>query len=307
MEIVDLQLHEPAPFLPWDGESDDIRRRVVMEALLQMMDAVGVDAVVLHPVEDPALADQLAREEPGRFSSVPFILGGRAGRLRRHAIDPEAPDIEERITQTFAEPGVVALRFTANPSFAPEEFAKFQSGGYDRALAACERQGIPVLLMISGAPAAATRVAERYPELQVIVDHIGLKQRPFEQPDDPEWLRLPDVLKLAEYPNIALKLCGAPGLSRERYPFPDVRPYVDKLVAAFGPDRLAWASDIGRFRGRIGWTIRAPDAQGPYPGKHNYMESLAFYLHSNELSDSEKGKILGATTRRLLHWPGPKI
>jgi len=92
---------------------------------------------------------------------------------------------------------------------------------------------------------------------------------------------------------------------------------------------LAWGSDIGRFRGRIGYTIRVleaatgdkpaqvvigPDAHVPgpppngpaYSGKHNYMEALAPFLFSSQLSQSEKELILGQTTRRLLKWPGTK-
>jgi L-fuconolactonase len=118
----------------------------------------------------------------------------------------------------------------------------------------------------------------------------------------PKWQKLDEVLALAEYPNVALKMCGPAGLSEEGYPFADVWPNVERLLEAFGVDRVGWASDIGRFRGRIAWSIRVPGTEGHYPGKHNYMESLGFFLYS-DLSDDDKAKLLGQTTRRLLKWP----
>jgi L-fuconolactonase len=302
MEIVDMQLHDPAPFQAWEGQDEQTRRRVVAEVLFQMLDAVGVNAVSLHPVEDLELGYQLAKESPSRFSSIPMLTGGDPDGLGKIALKPNAPDLEEQIAEAFAKPGVVALRFVPSPSFFPDEFESYKQGGYDRAFGACEKQGVPVLLMVSGHAETVARVAEKFPDLQLVLDHVGLSQRPMEAPDDPQWKKLPDVLALSKYENVAVKLCHPVGLSEEAYPFKDVWPHVHKLLEAFGPERLAWGSDIGRFRGRIAWSIRVPGTEGHFTGKHNYMESLAFFLYSDELSQSEKEQILGANTRRLLNW-----
>ncbi len=299
MEIVDLQLHDPALFGDWDGDDVSTRHRAVTEALLQMMDAVGVDAVVLHPTDESGWAEHLAGEFPGRFSSVPVLHAGKPW-----AIQPDAPDIEERLAAAFDRPGVVGIRFIACANFYPEEHERLLAGGFDRAFAACERQGIPVFLMATSHAEAVGPVARAFPELQLILDHIGLPQPPMERPDEPRWKRLPDVVALAEYPNVAIKLCGAPALAAEPYPFAGAWPYVHQLLEAFGPERLAWASDIGRFRGRIGSDIRVPGSE-QYLGKHNYRESLGFILHTDELSADEKRQILGATARSLLAWPAP--
>jgi hypothetical protein len=56
-----------------------------------------------------------------------------------------------------------------------------------------------------------------------------------------------------------------PGLADEPYPFHDVWAPVRELVDAFGADRLLWASDIGRFRGRVGWHVRVPGTETHYP------------------------------------------
>ena len=299
MEIIDLQLHELAPFLPWDDAPDQQRRDVLTETLRYSMDAVGVDGVVLHSVAEMEFAEQLAKQEPDRFARVVSLVGPGPTAITEN---PDVENVAELISEMYRRPGVVGVRCSPSPQLRPGEFERFQAGHYDRALAACEEQGVPVLVLISGAPGSLRVIAERYPDLQIILDHLGIPQRPLERPDDPQWALLPEVVALAKYQNIGLKLCGAPGLSEQGYPFADVWPYVSQLLEAFGADRVAWGSDIGRFRGRIGWSIRVPEAQADYVGKHTYMESLGFFLYSPELSPSEKEEILGKSARRLLRW-----
>jgi hypothetical protein len=65
-----------------------------------------------------------------------------------------------------------------------------------------------------------------------------------------------------------------------------------------------WASDIGRFYGRIGLhTMVVPGTEGHYPGKHTYAESMNFIRYCDDLSDQEKEAILGGSLTRLLGWP----
>src|SRR5262249_42340869 len=70
IEIVDFQLHEPAPFEEWDDVSSGVRTRVLTESLLQWLDSVGVDGAVLYPMEDWDWAAQLTTRFPGRFAAV---------------------------------------------------------------------------------------------------------------------------------------------------------------------------------------------------------------------------------------------
>jgi predicted TIM-barrel fold metal-dependent hydrolase len=301
MEIVDLQLHDPGPCLPWDGADLETRRTAQTEVMLTAMEAVGVDAVALHPVEDNEWALRMAQAEPGRFASIPMITGGDPDGMGKVAMKPDAPDLEDQIAAAAETPGLVALRAVPSPTFFPEEFASYKAGGYDRAFAAAEANGIPMLIMVSGHADTIGRVAEKFPDLQIVLDHIGISQRPMEEADEVQWAQLPSVLGLAQYPNVSVKLCNPVGLSEESYPFNDVWPHMHKLLEAFGAERLGWASDIGRFQGRVAWNIRLP--QDDFVGKHNYMESLAFFLYTDEISLSEKEQILGKSARRMLKWP----
>jgi L-fuconolactonase len=303
MEVVDGQLHNPAPWLEWADHETPTRRSVLTETLLAAIDAVGVEAVLLFPVEDEAWAEELADREPARFAWVPMLTGGDMAvfGLGSHTIKPDAPDVEAQIEATRSRPGVLALRIV---TFGwPDEVQRMKAGGYERALAACEQQRIPVFLMVTAHLDLVPPIAEAHPDLTLIIDHLGLPQFPPEEPDAPPFKQLPEVLALARYPNVAVKLCGMPGLSAEPYPFMDVWPQARQFVDAFGADRLLWASDIGRFRGRVGWNMRVPGTENQYPGKHTYAESLGLYRNTELLSAHERELILGGTVRQLLSWP----
>src|SRR5262245_45365298 len=142
-DIVDAQLHEPAPFEDWSGADEGTRRRVLTEALWQSMDAVGVNAVALNALEDPAWAADLARRFPSR---VGFVA----------SFDPEGHgilDVDAHVADLRAQPGAVALRIAAlqtpvtvrgrdepmvsGANLSRESFEQVVAGKYDDVLAAC--------------------------------------------------------------------------------------------------------------------------------------------------------------------------
>ena len=53
-------------------------------------------------------------------------------------------------------------------------------------------------------------------------------------------------LRLAAYPNVAVKATGLPSLSREPYPFRDVWGPLLRVVEAFGCERVMWGTDFTR-------------------------------------------------------------
>src|SRR5581483_6227563 len=104
---------------------------------------------------------------------------------------------------------------------------------FDRAVAACEQQGLPLFVSASGDHATPATLAARQPGLQVIVDHLGIAQPPTYIPDDPPFKALPSLLELARIPNIAIKFSGIPTLSREPFPFADLWPHLHRIIDAF--------------------------------------------------------------------------
>jgi L-fuconolactonase len=297
MEVVDAQLHEPGPFTAVP-DAPELRRQVFTEMTLASMDAAGVDAAVLFPVGDETWAEQMVAAYNGKFALVIRIR------------DVEQPDLEEEMGRALEKPGLVAFRFLtwnpASPNPIEVERAKLQAdidrGKFDRGMAFAAAHDRPVFIYANGMLAEAHALAKRYPQNTLIVDHLGIMQSPMETPEDPRFRSLPALLDLAAAPNVAVKLCGLPGLSTEAYPFADaVRP-LRAIADAYGADRLMWASDIWRFRGRIGSSIRLPSAMRPFPGRHTYAESVDFIKRSPVLTEAEKIAILGGTARQILRW-----
>jgi L-fuconolactonase len=305
VEIIDGQLHEPAIWSDWDGASREVRHRVLTESLLTSTDAVGVHGAVIMPSTDQLWAEEIAATYPDRFAVIPRLapLPGdsdpNALDPEGRELDPEAPDIREKIAELSARPAIKGIRFSI--SFWDEVVELWHAGRFDRALEACAELGVPIFMFVSGHLEIVAPVAEKYPDLPIIIDHLGLRQRPLEQQDSPPWRRLGELLALAQYPNVAVKVCAPPAMSEEGYPYRDSWAPVEQMLHAFGIDRLFWASDISRIRGRLG-SYRFQEALADYPGKHTYAESLAFFRYSS-LSDAEKQMILAGTIRRFLNWP----
>jgi predicted TIM-barrel fold metal-dependent hydrolase len=71
-----------------------------------------------------------------------------------------------------------------------------------------------VFLFITGWLPLAARIAEHFPGLTLILDHLGLRQPPLDTADDPPFAKLPQLLDLARFANVHVKLCGLPALSQ---------------------------------------------------------------------------------------------
>jgi L-fuconolactonase len=274
VEIVDAQIHvwEERPSYPWTPR----HRKVGADAMpfqwaLAAMRAVGVDAAVLHTAED-------------YHEVLPSGLLRHYDNYSHDAIAAH-PDRFTAIVQAIrARPGMVALRVVIREGDVPA----LREGAYRSVFAAAERHSLPVFVYVSGSLPDAVPVARDHPDLQIIIDHFGLLQPPLRVADSPPWKRLPDLLALATYPNVAVKFSGAPALSLEAFPHRDVWPHLHQVMRAFGTDRLMWGSDFTRC---------APH--------HSYADALFYLLHTEEISAAEKEAILGRTARRLLRWPAP--
>jgi predicted TIM-barrel fold metal-dependent hydrolase len=55
------------------------------------------------------------------------------------------------------------------------------------------------------------------------------------------------MLALARFPNVAVKMSGAPSYSSQPYPYRHIHGYLRQIFEAFGPDRSFWGTDITRM------------------------------------------------------------
>ena len=293
MQIIDTQIHGVGPWSDWQGEDTELQHRVQTELAIAYLDAVGVHSVVLFPGGDHSSAAWAASALPERFAYVPHIT-------------PDVPDIESAVLAANKrhDEGQLGLRAIVGWPLDGREVRRLEAGAWDTVFAACEKYHVPLFLFITGWLARVADIVARFPGLTLIVDHLGLRQPPLDEPEDPPFKSLPQLLELAKFPNVTVKLCGLPSLSREHYPYHDAAPRLRSIVDAFGADRLMWASDTTRFAGRIGiGRHQNPRSIGAYPGKHTYAEALHFVRDSDVLTVAEKEAILEGTARRVLGWP----
>jgi len=196
------------------------------------MDSAGVDAAVLHPPGwDPngnTVAIEAARQHPDRLA----ILGH---------FPLDKPESRSLIDGWKSQPGMLGLRFAL---LQPHQRAWWTDGTMDWLWPAAERAQIPIALLAGEFLPVVARVAERYPDLKLAVDHLGRTGR---VQDAPAFANLPELLALARYPNVAVKATGAPSYSSEPYPYRNIQPYLHQIYDAFGPDRMFWGTDITRM------------------------------------------------------------
>ena len=83
------------------------------------------------------------------------------------------------------------------------------------------------------------RLAERVPNLRIVVDHLG--KPPIAGGGFEPWGSL--LARAAQAPNVFAKLSGLDTGSATGWSATDLAPYVDHALAVFGPERLMFGSD----------------------------------------------------------------
>jgi L-fuconolactonase len=282
-DIIDAQIHQPSPPVPLDESvPEDVKLLLNVELAREAMDSVGVDGALL--VAPLPYIDACIARYPGRFIGVETFMA-------------TGDELAAAVKRAAGDARVIAGRLLVTDFRTTELSPNFVSGGMDAGFAAAEEAGLPLFLSTHGQSAAMRPLIERHPGLTVIIDHLGVSQHPVSPPKDDPWERFEDLLPLAELDNVHVKLCGAPLLSEQAYPFADVWPNLHRLISAFGPERVMWASDYTR--------LRMADAGGPSRKRGClYSETRDMLLHSGEIDAEAKEAILGGTVKRVLGW-GP--
>lgn len=276
--VIDCQVHayeRNRPERPWIGflEGPD---EVTGDDMTAAMDAVGVDgALLISPYAmyryDASYALEVYAKHPGRFGLIkPF--------------DPHSESVADEIAEWTATPGVVGVRvMLAYADYTADD------PGLHRVFAAGAAAGVPVNVMAAGKLPLLAELARRNPNTQVVIDHVGLAQ-PFEPPAPPEpFADLPNVLALAEYDNVAIKISGAGTLSHQSFPYADIWEPLGRVFTAYGLERCLWGTD---------WT-RAVKLL-------TYEQGVEAFRVTDALSDAERATLMGGALSRIYNWtPSP--
>lgn len=271
-ELLDAQIiYHPHEVLP--GEADlslAERESIAVELVRASMDAVGIDRALWHG--EPTLCQRAVSRHPDRFAGVV------------HLLDP-VPDATETLEMIAETPGLVGIRLTPAFPFEGENMQRYRAGGYDDLLREAERLRLPLSIFVSGQVPMVNEIAQRYPELPVIVDHLGMMPSPI-IPLTPQRFRdFPQVLELARYPNVAVKVTGSAALSLDGFPYDDVWPYVRQLIDVFGVERLMWGTDFMRV--------------SPL---YSYADAVRAFVTTDALTTEEKLWLGSRSARQWFGW-----
>jgi predicted TIM-barrel fold metal-dependent hydrolase len=274
--ITDAQVHiwaHESPERPWPGGANraapHLPDGLSAERFISEMDAAGVDRAVIVPPswvgENNDEAIEAAAKYPRRFA----VMG---------RFDPKRPDAFQALAAWRQQPYMLGIRLTLFRGFE----AWLEDGTLSDFWPACERLGIPVMALTPGAAGRLEPVAARHPGLTLIMDHMAadLSAR-----GGQAFAALDQLLALAAYPRVFVKVSSAPCFSDEPYPFADIYPYLRQIYDAFGPQRLMWGADFSRLTS-------------------TYSECLEHFRSGLDfLSEDDKEWILGRTLAESLEWP----
>jgi predicted TIM-barrel fold metal-dependent hydrolase len=273
MIIIDSQVHVWPPDRPDRplGLGHTERTPYSYQQLIADMDRAGIDRGILVPPSIDANRNDYAleavREHPDRFA----IMG-------KVPLKPAAPDM---LKGWRDQPGMLGVRLTFHRD---ADRPWLTDGTADWFWPQAERHDIPVMVHAPERLAEVGKIAERYPDLKLIVDHMGFARETMDEKTGPAADRM---IALARHPNVFVKVSALPCFSTEPYPFKNLHAPLHRVIEAFGPRRSFWGSDI----------TRVPPTCSLRQVVTHFTEELDF------LSSSDLEWIMGRGLAECLRWP----
>jgi L-fuconolactonase len=237
--IVDAQVHvwgANTPERPWPARAESHRAPLGKDELLSEMAKAGVDRAVLVPPswegDRNDLALEAAQAHPDRYA----VMG---------RFDPDAPGVRDQVAGWRNQKGMLGMRFTFHTEILRQPLL---DGRFDWVWGEMEKAGIPAMVLFHHEHMhLADSVAERYPGLRLVMDHLGLKSDK-NVTEASNFASLDKVLALAKRPNVAAKTTALPCYSSDKtYPYRSLHPYIRRVYDAFGPKRMFWGTDWSRL------------------------------------------------------------
>ncbi|MBX3420957.1 MAG: amidohydrolase [Pirellulaceae bacterium] len=235
--------------------------------LLAHCQPAGVDRIVLiqmsfYGLDHRYLFDCL-REHPGRFSAVALIDH------RAHDVADQARMLVQQGARGFR------LHSLGDADHWPTSDSMRQLWG------AAAEDGFAICPLINPQDIhVVDKLCSQFPDTTVVIDHfarIGVSGQV-------EQDRLSELCRLARFPKVHVKTSAFYALGHKQAPYRDLLPMIRRVLDAFAPERLMWATDC------------------PYQvqGQHTYQASLDLILKEADfLSASDRRWLLRDTAFKV--------
>ena len=273
--IVDSQVHlwkAETPDWPWvPGRKAQLPEPFTIEKLVSMMDEAGVDRAVIVPPSWPGDRNDYGLEAARRYPERVAVMG---------RIPLAQPESAKLLPKWKEQPGMLGIRLTLH---GPQSVL-LEGGTTDWFWPAVEKAGLPVMFLAPGNMPKFAAIAERHPGLPLIVDHMSLTAEIAQSRTIPK--AIDDLVPLARYPNVSVKLSSAPTYSFDPYPWRDMSEHLKRCFDAFGPRRCYWGTDLTNAFAKSTYRQRITQ----------FTEELDF------LSEEDKDWVMGRAILARLGW-----
>lgn len=231
-----------------------------IESFVHVQAAIGTE----DPVEETKWLHDMRLTSP-----VPFTIVAHT--------DLGTEDAMRQLDGHGESPYFVGVRdFASEPYIASGE----TNDVFEASLVEMTKRGLVFDLDCSWQNMANARLlAERHPDLHIVLEHIGFPRR-----RDSEYFAAwsKGITELSQAPNVVVKISGV-GMTDQRGDYSDYEPWMTTCLEAFGPDRAVVGSN---------WPLdRIVSSYDAIMGMYRQVVG--------GLSDTEQEKVLCATARKL--------
>ena len=273
--IVDAQAHlwkaESSDWKWVPGRKPQLAEPFTIEKLVALMDEGGVDRAVIVPPSWPGDRNDYGIEAAQRYPKRFGVMG---------RLPIQNPESAKLLPGWMQQPGMLGIRLT----FMRDQAALLTSGSADWFWPLAEKSGIPVMFFAPDNIPRFAAVAERHPGLTLIIDHMSLMLETAQERRIPA--AIDDVVALAKYPNVSVKLSSAPNFSLEPYPWRDMTGHIKRCFDAYGPRRCYWGTDLTNTLAKATYRQRI----------EHFTRELPF------LSEADKDWVMGKAILTTLKW-----
>jgi predicted TIM-barrel fold metal-dependent hydrolase len=247
--------HQKATYQPTASNYSDDPLGVYLE---RMRDSQIDKAVIVHPEpygDDHRLIQDCLRKEPNKLRGTTLFFPS----------DPHAPAKLEKLVKE--EPRFIATRFHAHRG-KTSYLNSFSEEGVVNLWKKCLDLDLFVELHIG--PDYGEQVAaqlRKFPQTKVLIDHLA----------EPQWgsaVEFADILDLAQFPNVYMKLSGLGHFAKDQPLFESARSFTKRVIQEFGPEKTVWGS-----------------------GSPAIVDT-----HMADYSERDRAKVKGGNLNHLINW-----
>ena len=277
MIVTDSGLHiwqAPTPDNPWNPKKAHVPTPIGYEDLRRMMAEAGVDRAILVPPSFAGGKSDYSIEAAKKYPDLFAVMA---------ALKLNKPDSRETLEHLLTQPHVLGVRLTFHHD---HDESYIRDGTADWFWPIAEAAKMPVMMNAPTVQKDVAKVAERYPNIRIIIDHIGRKKK---MKDDKFGQAVADTLELAKHPNVFVKLTNVPTNSTQDYPYRNIHDVLKRTIDTFGPRRCFWGTDISSM-------MRS--------SKCTYRQAVTMFTEEMDfLSKDDLEWVMGRGLAECLPWP----